>query len=148
MSDWTNWENIEIAKVKKGVFNDFGIYQIHAISPDEKVIPINRLVGSDPLGIIYIGRSGINSESPNRTIANRINEFVKAQHSGGVTYLRALPILKRSSIFHGHRLQARAMFLPDNEIKVAETKIMSNYFELYGELPPCNSSFPQASSFD
>ena len=54
MSKWSNWIDIELVKSQRGPVNDFGIYQIRAVTALGDPIPISRLVGSDPLGILYI----------------------------------------------------------------------------------------------
>ena len=144
MSNWADWVSIETAKSKRGPFNHLGIYQIRAVTPAGESIPIHRLVGIDSSGILYIGRSGYNS---NRSIANRIGEFVRQQHSGrqkhsgGVTYARAKPILERAPQFSGHHLQVRAKLLSTKEdIDLAEAKALDEYFSEHAELPPCNSA--------
>jgi hypothetical protein len=138
MSNWTDWVTIETAKSKKGPFNHLGIYQIRAVTPTGEPIPINRFVGIDLLGILYIGRSGYTS---NRSIANRIGEFVRQQHSGGDTYARAKQVLEREPQFSGHLLQVRTkLIFTKEEIDLAEAKALREYFSEHAELPPCNSA--------
>lgn len=145
MSKWSKWVDIENAKSKKGPFNDFGVYELRAVNQSNSPIPINRLIGTDPLGILYIGRSGYGGKNSARTIANRIREFVQRQHSGGITYAKAKSVLKKAAQFSGHHLQVRAVFAADDEIEAAESKELRKYFAEYGELPPCNSALPAAS---
>jgi hypothetical protein len=144
MSKWSDWIDIELAKSQRGPFNDFGIYQIRAVTSLGEPISISRLVGVDPLGILYLGRSGYRHKKSERTIANRIREFLQRQHSGGVTYARANETLKREPQFSEHRLQVRAMFLPDEKINAAESKALHDYFLTHAELPPCNSQLSNA----
>jgi len=137
MSDWSDWVSIEIAKSRKGPFNCLGIYQIRAVTSSGKPIPVSRLVGVDPIGILYIGRSGFSS---GRSIANRIGEFVRQQHSGGITYATAKEVLDKSSAYSRHSLQVRVKVLSTKkEIESAESRTLQEYFSKYGELPPCNS---------
>ncbi len=64
----------------------FGVYQIRIVDGDNKPIPIPRIGGTDPDGIIYIGRSGYKSHKADRSLAKRISEFERGPHSGGETY--------------------------------------------------------------
>jgi len=136
MSNWSDWVPIEIAKSKTGPFNYLGIYQIGAVMPTGKPIPIHRLVGVDRSGVLYIGRSG---HALRRSIANRIGEFDDGKrHSGGATYARAKQVLDK--VFPGHRLQVKAMRVTAQEaIEGAESRALE-YFEEHAELPPCNSA--------
>jgi hypothetical protein len=146
MSKWSKWVDIESAKSKTGSFNDFGVYEVRAVNQSNSPIPINRFIGIDPLGILYIGRSGYGGKNSARTIANRIREFLQRQHSGGVTYAKAKLILtRRSPQFSGHHLQVRAVFVAGDEIEAEESKELRKYFDEYGELPPCNSALPGAA---
>ena len=139
MSHWSAWETIENGKLPKGSFNHLGIYQIRAVTSDGGPIPIHRLVGVDPLGVLYIGRSGYN---PDRSIANRIGEFIRGKnHSGGKTYARAKHVLDKFPQCSGHSLQARAMRIETKEeINKAESRELCEYHEKYAELPPFNSA--------
>jgi len=141
-SMWTSWIDINLAKSKKGPYEDFGIYQIRAVNKELKTIPIERINGLDREGVLYIGRSGFKNQRTNRTIANRINEFIKKQHSGGITYGLAKNILRKNKKFSQHNLQVRALFQSDNQIELKEAEELHNYFLKFAELPPCNSAFP------
>ncbi len=146
MSDWSSWISIEKAKVKKGRYNCLGIYQIRVVTPYSKPIPVCRLVGVDPLGILYIGRSGF---SAGRSVANRIGEFVRQQHSGGITYTGAKEVLNKTPAYSRHNLQVRMKGLStEKEIRSAESRALQEYFHKYGELPPCNSAKSNAAAKD
>ena len=144
MSRWSDWIDIELAKSRHGPLNDFGIYQIRAVTPSGEPIPISRIVGVDSSGIVYMGRSGYRHQRSKRTVANRIREFLRRRHSGGVTYARAKETLQRASQFSDHCLQVRAMLLADEEIDAMESDVLRDYFSRHGELPPCNSQLPTA----
>lgn len=58
MSRWSDWIDIELAKSRQGPLNDFGVYQIRAVTLSGEPIPISRIVGVDSSGILYVGRSG------------------------------------------------------------------------------------------
>ena len=141
MARWTSWLPIEDAASRDGPFGGmFGLYQIRAVSRTGAPIPIQRFAGSDSHGVIYIGRSGYFNRSENRTIANRIGEFIRQGHSGGKTYARADLVLRRIRRFSQHVLEVRGMILPDDEISAGEAKELRRYFNAYAELPPCNSN--------
>lgn len=139
MRPWTPWIEIEAACARNGAFREFGVYQIRAVSTSGDPIPINRLIGTDANGILYTGRSGYRNGTGYRTIANRIAEFMNQRHSGGITYARARRWLQRDRRFANHRLNVRALFLPDSAIVATETLLLDTYFSRHGELPPCNS---------
>ncbi len=140
MIKWTKWMPIETAASGEQRLVAHGIYQIRAVTPRGKPIRIDRLLGNDPKGILYVGRSGIKSRSPSRTIANRLREFLAQRHSGGVTYAKACARLNVTARFMGHRLEARAIFLKDKDISTTESRVLAEYFSKHAELPPCNSS--------
>ena len=145
MYKWSNWENIKIAKSNKGPFNEYGIYQISVADKSNSPIPINRLIGTDPLGILYIGRSGFRRSPNKRTIANRIREFLNKKHSGYDSYVIAKTALDKIAQYSDHHLQVRIFPINvDDEIESSESRIIYEYVEIYGELPPCNSSIPKA----
>jgi hypothetical protein len=68
MSKWSKWVDIESAKSKKGSFNDFGVYEVRAVNQSNSPIPINRFIGTDPLGILYIGRSGYGGKTARKPL--------------------------------------------------------------------------------
>jgi hypothetical protein len=137
---WTGWLDIDEARERNGRLSRFGLYQIRAVSSSGEPIAIHRLKGIDPEGILYVGRSGFRARSPNRTLANRIGEFMKQHHSGGITYGKAASRLRNEPRFVGHRLQVRALFLSDSVIAREETRVLEAYFNRHAEWPPCNSN--------
>jgi len=124
---------------------NFGVYQIRIVDKDNKPIPIPRIGGTDPDGVIYIGRSGYRSQKTNRSLAKRISEFERGLHSGEGTYylLKAYCKFFRTDPYKDHQLQYRVGRVAGTKEKVYETEIYSlaTYFAQYGELPPCNSKF-------
>jgi hypothetical protein len=143
MARWTDWHNIDRKSKILGIngpFNDHGIYQIRLVKNNKKPLKISRLTGEDPLGIIYIGRSGFRKQKTKRSIRKRLREFLDEQHSGGIAY--SLIKTKISRKLLPHNLEARALFLRDNQIKSKECREINQYLRKYAELPPCNSSFP------
>lgn len=146
MNHWSEWVEIERARSGEGRFAHFGIYHIRAVNQSGSPITVGRLAGIDRAGILYIGRSGFRWQKTQRTLGNRIDEWLKGGHSGGFRFQGLKPALDSSPAFRGHRLQARAKVLPDIEIEKAEVVSLQDYLSLYAELPPINSSMPSAKS--
>jgi hypothetical protein len=142
MVEWTKWIDIDTAKSLKE-FEEWGVYQIRLVDQEKQPIPIDRMAKVDGEGLLYVGRSGYRTAKTDRTLANRIKEFDKHNHSGALTYFEAKETLKKVQKFRNHRLQVRAKFLSDEEINPAEVDTLSYYFSEYAELPPCNSSLPK-----
>lgn len=145
MDNWTEWFDRETATDLRGPLNFFGIYQVQIVGSSGKPLRISRLCGVDSEGTIYYGRSGLQHKSSHRTIANRINEFFKGQHSGGKTYARIKPNLDRQ--FRAHSLKVRGLKLLDMNINGREALFLNKYLNMYGELPPCNSSLPKIAAY-
>jgi hypothetical protein len=152
---WTAWDDIEQAKPKELDF--FGIYQIRMVNEGGHPLTVNRIMGVDGEGLIYIGKAG-----PKRTLGSRIRRFVKvsqwakARHSGGETYvLLSVNLIRLEHAYRKHRVQYRVMRVGGvgsqtggqetlrQKIEEEESKALADYFHKYGELPPCNSSFPR-----
>ncbi len=136
MIEWTTWYDSEEATASNSSLNNFGIYQIRIVNPTGDPLHINRFCSADTNGLIYFGRSGFRHQKTNRTIANRIQEFIRRKHSGGRTYSKIKPLLDKHPNFADHRLQFRGKFLPDTEIENAEANLLSEYLFKFGELPP------------
>lgn len=138
------WEPIEnVVESDRDYFHNFGVYEIAIVDAKGKPIPITRLTGVDKSGLLYIGRSGFRYQKSNRTIANRIKEFLYGPHSGGETYDKVFEVFKKTQKFSKHRLKVRASVLADRQIISEEIKLLKKYFSKYGELPPLNSSMPR-----
>lgn len=149
MGRWSKWIPIDEAAAPGGRFaSKFGLYQIRAVGRSGRPLRIPRLAAVDASGLLYIGRSGHKGRSPNRTIANRLREFLKEHHSGGKTYAKAAAVLRRMGRFSGHVLEVSGVGLSDGQINRHETVQLRRYFKAYGELPPCNSSLPNMEVID
>jgi hypothetical protein len=143
---WSSWRDIEHARVKERGY--YGIYQIRMVDDAGDSLPIPRITRIDEEGIIYIGRA-----VPRNTLAKRIREFQSVtqfknvSHHGGETYNLMRFNLKYSGhAYQKHKLQYKVMRLegePKSKIEEEEINTLANYFNKYGELPPCNSSFPE-----
>jgi hypothetical protein len=152
---WSSWQNIERAKIEQR--GHHGIYQIRIVGTDGIPYPIGRFIRVDEEGVLYIGKAG-----PSRTLATRIREFQNvsqfgtASHSGGETYLLVyMNLMQSNPAYKNCKLQYRVMHLYadkvssmasedtlKHKIEEEEIKALADYFHKFGELPPCNSSFP------
>ncbi len=147
MSSWSGWHNIDVASSEEA--DCYGIYKIRILDKAGSPIQIPRVGGPDNEGIVYIGRSGW---SRTRSLAARIREFRTGEHSGRWahsgrwTYDLMMEALNRSRkrAYVPHSFQYRTMHLQqsEEEIRRLEVETLAAYFLKYGELPPCNSSFP------
>jgi hypothetical protein len=152
MSIWNRWRNIEDASSEES--DRYGVSKIRILNKAGIPIQIPRVGGIDKDGIVYIGRSG---SSRSRSLAARIGEFRVGKRSGGWphcgrgTYdlmMNALDHPRKRS-FLPHAFQYRTMHLQQSkeEIERLEVEALATYFAQYGELPPCNSSFPKWEKF-
>lgn len=111
-----------------------GVYHIRCIK-DNKVIKINRVLGTDNLGILYIGKSD-NLRERLRMLWRVLNPNLKATaHTFGTKYngnnkLKKVFPLKTMYV----------SFETTSEPKNLETKLLNQYFDKFGEVPPFNSS--------
>ena len=152
---WSEWKYIPSRPRPRGKYprlyeHAYGIYQIRAADVAGKPIPIPRMGSVDEEGILYIGRSGYKDRSPSRTLAVRLKEFEQVDHSGAQTYFLAeCTGCLNQGIYKKHKLQCRVMYLSGDkeEIDKKEIGAIGQYFCRFGELPPCNSSFPGKFSY-
>lgn len=68
---WSSWSTIEEAAKRNGSFEDYGIYQVRIVNFEGDPRTVQRLVGADPSGLVYVGRSGLRATGNGRTVANR-----------------------------------------------------------------------------
>jgi hypothetical protein len=111
-----------------------GVYNIHCIK-DKKPIKINRVLGIDNQGILYIGQSE-NLRARIRMLWRVLNPKLKATaHTFGSKYnenkklKKAFPL---KSLYVSYQIT--------KEPKTLETNLLDKYFAKFGEVPPFNSS--------
>lgn len=111
-----------------------GVYHIYCYK-GKKPITINRVLGIDKQGILYIGKSD-NLRERLRMLWRVLNPNLKATaHTFGTKYngnnkLKKVFPLKTLSV----------SFKTTSEPKNLETKLLNQYFDKFGEVPPMNSS--------
>jgi len=115
-----------------------GIYKILALGIGNKPLPIQRVCGNDPDGVLYIG------QSTKQSIRKRVKSFIngitkgitKDSHPGAKTYVSSLKLYKKFPFdFLG------VMYEPCSNAEQKEAKELKRYFDKYGELPPLNNKF-------
>lgn len=141
MSEWTEWIYLPEAgkklTEKEEELNGPGIYKIRMVDLNKNPNPISlgRFGVADNEGIIYIG-------STRRKIITRVRKFSTGLgHSGGKTYREVLKTGKLKK----HRLQVRGKIEKEEKALKEERKLLKNYINEHGELPPCNKSLPRES---
>ena len=111
-----------------------GVYKILCIQ-DKMPIKINRVLGIDNQGILYIGQSE-NLRARIRMLWRVLNPKLKATaHTFGSKYnenkkLKKAFLLK--SLYVSYQIT--------KEPKTLETDLLDKYFAKFGEVPPFNSS--------
>jgi len=147
---WSDWNAIDLAKLAKELDDyKYGVYQIRITDNKNSPFPIPRFGGTDPDGIIYIGKSDNN-------LGERVDTFYRAgvygvgSHSGGKLWY----VISKKRKFREHtlpqdlKLQYRTKKATDKaDAGDKEVRALAEYFAQYGELPPCNSNFPRWEEF-
>jgi len=136
---WSNW--FELNKNTEWP-TTHGVYCVSLADKNGRPFSIPRLCGEDPEGVIYIGRSGYANAKTDRSLGVRLWEFLVGKHSGGQTYLQSARAIKKSGIYKNYKLLVSIARLLDYQIGEGEKSAMRQYFNKYGEVPPCNSAFP------
>jgi hypothetical protein len=107
-----------------------GVYRLVALDADSKLMPLNRVCGTDETGTLYIGAS-------NRPLLNRIGQLVKtlrADYKSKPHRQLSIPLANR---------------FPENRLGITweytevpwrrEAELLTAYEAEFGELPPNNA---------
>jgi hypothetical protein len=113
-----------------------GIYRLIGLDDANMPAVLNRLLGQDHTGTLYIG-----CEGKNFAVRSRLTKLVRSlrdyryndEHGAGYR-LRSHPIL--SQRFPKSRLAITWHYT--NECKLAEDCLLDAYFTSFGDLPPLN----------
>ena len=87
---WTEWIPIDAAISGDQQLGAHGVYQIRAVTPRVRPIHIDRILGADPEGILYVGRSGLKLRAPRAQLLTDCANFC------GRTILVASPMRRRA----------------------------------------------------
>lgn len=131
--EW-NWSNLKNTKDLPDC-EEKGVYRIRRVDNNGDAISIQRFLGEDEEGIIAIGQT--------KNIKNRLRGFYKVviekkkySHSEGLTVhlLRGIAKFKEEIESSNFQYAFRKVENPKEE----EKKLLKDYFEKYGEIPPLN----------
>lgn len=122
-----------------------GIYRILLVSTnDRRSIPIARLLGTDPEGVLCIGKAGSLSRRLYhfRRAAERRDPQNYASHSEG-NLLRMLCERTDFEARYGPWDWMVSFFECEADgLAEAEQQAIREYFRVFGEVPPINSAIP------
>lgn len=114
-----------------------GVYIIYSLNKKHKPNHIQRVLGKDPKGIIYIG------SAPKQKLRVRLNNFrlcvlpqyKTTNHSGGKRYKRLKSFQKKFPIS-----TLAFTYIVTKVAKKTEKKMLEDYCQKFGEVPPLNNS--------
>lgn len=113
--------------------NRGGVYKIIAVRNDS-IIPINRFLGTDVEGRLYIGKA---SSFIKRVGILRRTILPNYSPKGHICSRRYKGAVKIAEIFPFTDLHIK--FFPDNNPRELEKKLLNGYYQTFGEVPPLNA---------
>lgn len=114
-----------------------GIYKIIACDEYSKRLNINRFLGSDIEGIIYIGKSN-NLRKRLKKIRSGILNTDKL-NTGHIATRRIKNYSNIQYFFRNHQIFVEVEYCTnDDEAKTIEKKYLEDYTNIFGERPPLN----------
>ncbi len=117
--------------------NQKGVYVIYALNADEMPQAINRVLGTDKNGVLYIGQTTKQTFKDRLDMFRRVMnpDYAASAHSGGLN-LKQIPALR-------NRLPANCIYVqvfPHQNPEAEEKRIIETYRQEFGEVPPLNRS--------
>jgi len=110
-----------------------GVYWIYSLDNNDVPYPINRILGIDTNGVLYIGESE-NLRDRLRMLWRVLNpEYLATAHTFGVNY-NALPSLQLRFPLNTLAVEYEV----NAHHKIYETKLIETYRQTFGEVPPMN----------
>lgn len=114
-----------------------GVYVIYALNPDLSPQPINRVLGADINGVLYIG------QTTHQDFQTRIGKFLSVMnpnlaarnHSGALNFKEIIRLREKfplSVLYFS--------IMPCDNPKIEETRLIEEYRQIFGEVPPLNGS--------
>lgn len=128
MADTAFWDSINGRHQQSG-----GVYKIIAVT-DGRRVPINRFLGTDNEGVLYIGKA--------TSFLDRVLDLKKSlapnykgkAHICGRRY-KSLPKIVEHFPFETLHVD----LIPSDTPEVLEAQLLDNYRQVYGEVPPLNA---------
>jgi len=121
----------------KELGNKVGVYIIYALNPDLSPQPINRVLGVDSTGVLYIG------QTTKQDFNTRITKFksvmnpslAATKHSGALNFKEIQKLRERFPISALY-----VSVISSDNPKQDETRLIEEYRQIFGEVPPLNGS--------
>lgn len=112
-----------------------GIYKIFSLDENDVARPLSRVLGKDPLGILYIGKSE-NLKDRVRMLWRVLQPNYRASsHTFGTNY-KSLQVIRDAFPYDTLAIE----YEENPEAKIYEKSLIESYRQLYGEVPPLNGS--------
>jgi len=126
------WEQLQRDHGGKG-----GAYKLHCLdkSDQNRVEPLNRVLGLDNEGILYIGETSKNHFRIGDLIKSLSPHHKSLGHHAGIRFSNNIKLRER---FPFERLCFT--FIPAENPKEKESQELQRYFQKYGEVPPLNAT--------
>jgi len=125
-------------KLHNEINNDFqqkgGAYKL-LVKDNNKALPINRFLGTDKDGILYIGKA---TSYLNRVLALKktIDPNLKSKsHICGRRYNKNEKIIEQFPY-----INLFVQLIEDQYPEIKERELIDEYFNKYGEVPPLNAN--------
>lgn len=112
-----------------------GIYKIYSLDENDNPRHLQRLLGIDEEGVLYIGKSE-NLNDRVRMLWRVLQPNYRATaHTFGMNY-KSLQVIQDEFPLDTLAIE----FEENNMAKIYERSLIENYRQLYGEVPPLNGS--------
>jgi excinuclease UvrABC nuclease subunit len=112
-----------------------GVYKIYSLNDNNNARPLQRLLGTDQEGLLYIGKSE-NLNDRVRMLWRVLQPNYKATaHTFGMNY-KSLQVIRDAFPLDTLAIE----FEENNMAKTYEKTIIETYRQKYGEVPPLNGS--------
>lgn len=139
MSKMLNLIDLSLSSYNEDIPAKSGIYRIILVSPDGNIIPVPRLLGTDNLGVLYVGSSSnlfsrladIKKSLPFKK--NDKDVYVGGTHQFGV---KAKKLYKFADMYGLTNI--RVTIKESNNFILDEIAALETYHLEFGELPPFN----------
>jgi hypothetical protein len=114
-----------------------GVYILYALNSDLSPQPINRVLGIDTNGVLYIG------QTTQQDFKTRISKFKSVmnpnlaakKHSGALNFKEIQKLRERFPISALY-----VSIIPSSKPKQEESRLIEEYRQIFGEVPPLNGS--------
>lgn len=120
-------------KVNDAFGSGGGVYMLFCEDQSGQAIPVERLLGRDSDGILYIGMANSFIDRAIELKKSLSPKHMSRSHECGVRYKSNMAISEK---FPYDML--RLDLIAADEPRIAEQEALSNYTKKFGELPPLN----------